>query len=154
MLLERELVGLSILGARVLRTEDPGFLTRGGVYTDDEAAELAADGTEPGEDIHADRAFRQHLARVLTRRALEHRRGEGEEVALPRPGACDGRRALHYQPLILSSVLIDHPSWVRQRGRAACNDPGEAATSCRRIGIRQLLPGYVARFVPDQRRSD
>ena len=75
MLLERELVGLSILGTRVLRTEDPGFLTRGGVYTDDEAAELAADGTEPGEDIHADRAFRQHLARVLTRRALEHRRG-------------------------------------------------------------------------------
>ena len=40
-----------------------------------EAAELAADGTEPGEDIHADRAFRQHLSRVLTRRALEHQRG-------------------------------------------------------------------------------
>lgn len=37
-----------------------------------EAAELAAEGTSPGEDIHADRAFRQHLARVLTRRALEH----------------------------------------------------------------------------------
>src|SRR6266566_7912127 len=37
-----------------------------------EAAELAADGTEPGEDIHADGEFRQHLARVLTRRALEH----------------------------------------------------------------------------------
>jgi aerobic carbon-monoxide dehydrogenase medium subunit len=37
------------------------------------AAELAAEGTSPGEDIHADRAFRQHLARVLTRRALEHR---------------------------------------------------------------------------------
>jgi aerobic carbon-monoxide dehydrogenase large subunit len=29
------LVGLSILGTRVLRTEDPAFLTRGGVYTDD-----------------------------------------------------------------------------------------------------------------------
>jgi carbon-monoxide dehydrogenase medium subunit len=37
-----------------------------------QAAELAAEGTSPGEDIHADRAFRQHLARVLTRRALEH----------------------------------------------------------------------------------
>jgi carbon-monoxide dehydrogenase medium subunit len=37
-----------------------------------EAAELAAEGTSPGEDIHADRPFRQHLARVLTRRALEH----------------------------------------------------------------------------------
>jgi carbon-monoxide dehydrogenase medium subunit len=37
-----------------------------------QAAQLAAEGTSPGEDIHADRAFRQHLARVLTRRALEH----------------------------------------------------------------------------------
>jgi aerobic carbon-monoxide dehydrogenase medium subunit len=40
-----------------------------------EAALLAAEGTEPGEDIHADRAYRQHLARVLTRRALEHQAG-------------------------------------------------------------------------------
>ncbi len=38
-----------------------------------EAAELAAEGTEPGEDVHADREYRQHLARVLTRRALEQR---------------------------------------------------------------------------------
>jgi carbon-monoxide dehydrogenase medium subunit len=37
-----------------------------------DAAKLAADGTSPGEDIHADRAYREHLARVLTRRALEH----------------------------------------------------------------------------------
>ena len=37
-----------------------------------EAAALAADGTSPGEDIHADREYRRHLARVLTRRALEH----------------------------------------------------------------------------------
>jgi aerobic carbon-monoxide dehydrogenase medium subunit len=36
-----------------------------------EAAELAAEGTSPGEDMHADRAYRQHLARVLTRRALQ-----------------------------------------------------------------------------------
>jgi aerobic carbon-monoxide dehydrogenase medium subunit len=36
-----------------------------------EAAALASEGTEPGEDIHADRPYRQHLARVLTRRALE-----------------------------------------------------------------------------------
>ena len=40
-----------------------------------EAADLAADGTSPGEDIHADREYRRHLARVLTRRALEHERG-------------------------------------------------------------------------------
>lgn len=35
------------------------------------AAELAAEGTSPAEDIHADRAYREHLARVLTRRALD-----------------------------------------------------------------------------------
>jgi len=34
------------------------------------AAALAAEGTEPGSDMHADAEFRQHLARVLTRRAL------------------------------------------------------------------------------------
>jgi carbon-monoxide dehydrogenase medium subunit len=36
-----------------------------------EAAELAAQGTEPAEDIHADSTYRPHLARVLSRRALE-----------------------------------------------------------------------------------
>jgi carbon-monoxide dehydrogenase medium subunit len=40
-----------------------------------EAAELAAEGTSPGEDIHADRAYREHLARVLTRRALNGQAG-------------------------------------------------------------------------------
>ena len=39
------------------------------------AAEFAADGTSPGEDMHADREYRHHLARVLTRRALEHQTG-------------------------------------------------------------------------------
>jgi aerobic carbon-monoxide dehydrogenase medium subunit len=38
-----------------------------------EAAELAAEGTAPGADVHADRDYRRHLARVLTRRALEQR---------------------------------------------------------------------------------
>jgi carbon-monoxide dehydrogenase medium subunit len=40
-----------------------------------EAAAYAADGTSPGEDMHADREYRHHLARVLTRRALEHQTG-------------------------------------------------------------------------------
>jgi len=40
-----------------------------------EAAEHAADGTSPGEDMHADREYRWHLARVLTRRALEYQAG-------------------------------------------------------------------------------
>jgi aerobic carbon-monoxide dehydrogenase medium subunit len=36
-----------------------------------EAAALAAEGTEPGTDLNADPRYRQHLARVLTARALE-----------------------------------------------------------------------------------
>ncbi|WP_300611543.1 xanthine dehydrogenase family protein subunit M [Trebonia sp.] len=39
------------------------------------AAELAAEGTSPGYDFHADADYRKHLARVLTRRALEGRTG-------------------------------------------------------------------------------
>jgi carbon-monoxide dehydrogenase medium subunit len=43
----------------------------GGGATAAEAAALAADGTEPSADLNASVAFRQHLARVLVRRALE-----------------------------------------------------------------------------------
>jgi carbon-monoxide dehydrogenase medium subunit len=35
-----------------------------------EAARLAAEEADPAEDLHADAAYRRHLARVLTRRAL------------------------------------------------------------------------------------
>ena len=41
----------------------------------EEAAALAADGTSPGYDFHADADYRAHLARVLTRRALEGKTG-------------------------------------------------------------------------------
>ncbi len=40
-----------------------------------EAAALAAEGTSPGYDFHADVDYREHLARVLTRRALEGKTG-------------------------------------------------------------------------------
>jgi carbon-monoxide dehydrogenase medium subunit len=40
-----------------------------------EAAEHAAEGTSAGSDFHADKDYREHLARVLTRRALEGRTG-------------------------------------------------------------------------------
>ena len=36
-----------------------------------DAAALADSDTEPTQDIHASRDYRRHLARVLTRRALE-----------------------------------------------------------------------------------
>jgi carbon-monoxide dehydrogenase medium subunit len=34
------------------------------------AAALADEGTDPGDDLHADAGYRRHLARVLTKRAL------------------------------------------------------------------------------------
>jgi carbon-monoxide dehydrogenase medium subunit len=39
------------------------------------AAEAAADGTSPTSDQHADAAYRQHLARVLTKRAVQQAAG-------------------------------------------------------------------------------
>jgi carbon-monoxide dehydrogenase medium subunit len=39
-----------------------------------QAAELAAEGTSPATDIHADPDYRRHLARVLTARALAGQR--------------------------------------------------------------------------------
>jgi carbon-monoxide dehydrogenase medium subunit len=42
-----------------------------------DAAAHAADGTSPPDDINADRAYREHLARVLVTRALEESRSRG-----------------------------------------------------------------------------
>jgi aerobic carbon-monoxide dehydrogenase medium subunit len=42
-----------------------------------DAAALAADGTSAGSDIHASKAYREHLARVLTRSALEEAASRG-----------------------------------------------------------------------------
>jgi carbon-monoxide dehydrogenase medium subunit len=44
------------------------------------AAALAADDTDPADDLYADRDYRRHLARVLTRRALERTRQPDSEV--------------------------------------------------------------------------
>lgn len=43
-----------------------------------EAAALAAEGTSPTSDMHADAEYRSHLARLLTRRALTVAAGEAE----------------------------------------------------------------------------
>jgi len=40
-----------------------------------DAAAMAADGTEPPEDLNADAAYRTALAKVLTKRALEAANG-------------------------------------------------------------------------------
>lgn len=46
------------------------------------AAERAAESSDPGSDVHASAAYRRHLVRVLTRRALrkalERAKGEGD----------------------------------------------------------------------------
>jgi aerobic carbon-monoxide dehydrogenase medium subunit len=67
-------VALANMGAKPLRASavEEALASGAGVP---EAAALAAEGTEPGEDIHADREYRQHLARVLTERALQHQTG-------------------------------------------------------------------------------
>lgn len=66
-------VGLTNMGPTPLRaagTESQlvGASTRNGGIT--RAAQLAADDTEPSADLSAQPDYRQHLARVLTRRAL------------------------------------------------------------------------------------
>ncbi len=67
-------VALANMGATPLRAWAVEKALASGADAADAAA-LAAEDTEPGEDIHADRAYRQHLARVLTERALKHQTG-------------------------------------------------------------------------------
>jgi aerobic carbon-monoxide dehydrogenase medium subunit len=62
-------VALANMGSTPLRAEATEAALGGGASAAD-AAELAAEGTAPSADMHADREYRQHLARVLTRRAL------------------------------------------------------------------------------------
>jgi carbon-monoxide dehydrogenase medium subunit len=63
-------IALANMGSTALRARAAEDALASGSSLADAAA-LAADGTSPAADIHADEAFRAHLARVLTRRALE-----------------------------------------------------------------------------------
>jgi aerobic carbon-monoxide dehydrogenase medium subunit len=63
-------VALASMGGTPLRAAATEEALRAGASAE-EAARLAAEGTSPGSDFHADGDYRQHLARVLTRRALE-----------------------------------------------------------------------------------
>jgi aerobic carbon-monoxide dehydrogenase medium subunit len=63
-------VALFSMGSTPLRATAVESALAGGASIAD-AAQLAAEGTNAGSDIHASKAYREHLARVLVRRALE-----------------------------------------------------------------------------------
>ncbi len=63
-------VSLVNMGSTPLRAAAVEAALAGGASAA-EAAEAAADGTEPPSDLNASPDYREHLARVLTRRALE-----------------------------------------------------------------------------------
>ncbi len=65
-------VGLTNMGSVPIRATAVEASLRGTPYAAIEAAASAADvDTSPSADVNADEDFRRHLARVLTRRALE-----------------------------------------------------------------------------------
>ena len=67
-------VALASMGGTPLRATATEEALKSGASIE-EAAQLAAEGTSPGYDFHADAEYRAHLARVLTRRALEGKTG-------------------------------------------------------------------------------
>jgi aerobic carbon-monoxide dehydrogenase medium subunit len=67
---ERAAIALTNMGATTMRATAAEEALVGGASIADAAA-LAAEGTEPPTDHAASSDFRRHLARVLTRRALE-----------------------------------------------------------------------------------
>jgi carbon-monoxide dehydrogenase medium subunit len=67
-------IGLTHMGSTPLRASAAEAALRGQPLTAENiaaAAELAAEGTEPPADLNASADYKRHLARVLTRRALE-----------------------------------------------------------------------------------
>ncbi len=63
-------IALVNMGSTPLRASAAEAALASGASAADAAA-LAAEGTSAGSDIHATKAYREHLARVLVRRALE-----------------------------------------------------------------------------------
>jgi carbon-monoxide dehydrogenase medium subunit len=67
-------IGLTGMGTRPIRASGVEQALRGKAGHDDElrkAAERAAEGTDPQQDLNGSPEYRRHLAQVLTRRALE-----------------------------------------------------------------------------------
>jgi aerobic carbon-monoxide dehydrogenase medium subunit len=71
--IERASVALTNMGATTIHARATEQALEGGASIEDAAA-LAAEDTEPPSDHAASSDFRRHLARVLTRRALEEAR--------------------------------------------------------------------------------
>jgi carbon-monoxide dehydrogenase medium subunit len=69
----------NMAGAVVRATATEEALARGASI--EEAAALADQGTSPVADMHADQEYRRHLARLLTRRALERAAGTSTSAA-------------------------------------------------------------------------
>ncbi len=68
-------VAMANMGGVVLRAEATEAALAEGKSIE-EAAALAAEGTSPTSDMHADAEYRSHLARVLVKRALKTAAGE------------------------------------------------------------------------------
>src|SRR5262249_58968678 len=67
-------IGLTNMGSTPLRATAAEDALRGQSLSPESiaaAAEHAADGTDPPADLNATQEYKRHLARVLTRRALE-----------------------------------------------------------------------------------
>jgi len=62
------------MGSTPVRATAVEERVRGGASAAD-AADAADEGTDPPSDLNASPEFRRHLARVLTRRALERATG-------------------------------------------------------------------------------
>jgi carbon-monoxide dehydrogenase medium subunit len=67
---DRTQVALVNMGSTTLRATAVEDALSGGASIDD-AAELAAEGTNPPSDLNGSEEYRRHLARTLTRRALQ-----------------------------------------------------------------------------------
>jgi carbon-monoxide dehydrogenase medium subunit len=73
-------IGLTNMGSTPLRAAAAEDALRGGPLDSDRiaaAAEQAAEGTDPPGDLNATPDYKRHLARTLTRRALEQAAGGG-----------------------------------------------------------------------------
>ena len=73
-------IGLTNMGSIPLRATAVEDALRGQELSPEniaKAAELAAEGTRPPADLNASTEYKQHLARVLTRRAITDALGIG-----------------------------------------------------------------------------